>query len=237
MCFNRIKNILKKINRNNLDIAFWNGIGTLLAVGIPTFIDPLLEHHVRYGSRTYPLGKWVLLISLLVFCITLILNATIKSPLKRKALFTLFAIIIPTWALLPFFKPESPHFVVTVVPIFFGSISATVVLLRDYQIDFSYLLDSTVSIQTKLERLKIEYDYWYRLGLALLGTYGLFFVSFAVQSNKSIEIVTKEPSEIFLLNEWLWLVLIINAIWFLYGILGEIIKRINDIKDKFNIIK
>ena len=54
---------------------------------------------------------------------------------------------------------------------------------------------------------------------------------------KGMEIITKEPSEIFLLNGTFVVALILNAVWFLKGFLIEIITRINDIKNKFSLLK
>lgn len=237
MCYNQIKDLLSKIDRSSFEIAFWNGAGSLLAVGIPTIMDPLLEHHVRYGSRTYPFGKWIFLIGIIVFFLTYISNSNKKLSTKNKALFTLVAIFLPTWLTLPFFKPEFPHPNVVFTPIYFGLISASAVVLRGYEIDFSSLNDSNISPMIKLERLKLEYDFWKSLGVASLATYGLFVISIAMQMGKTIETITKEPSEIFLMNGTFAFSLILNAVWFLKGFLIEIISKINYIRNSFDMLK
>jgi len=233
MCLNKIKNLSTKIDYGSFEIAVWNSVGSILAVGIPTFIDPQLEHHVRYGARIYPLGEWVLLISLLVFALTLILNINKNFSTKKKAILTFCAILLPTWATLPVFKPEFPHMNVFGYPIYFGLISAGVVLLRGSKVDFSFL-KSNISYETKLERLKIEYNYWFKLAAASIATYGLFAISIAVEMSKIVEMATKEPSEIFLLNVTGAFALILNAIWFLTGYLREILTKISDIKNNFS---
>lgn len=232
MCFDKIKNLLAKIDSSSFEIAVWNMVGSLLAVGIPTFIDPLLKHHVTYGPRTY--SHWVLLISLLVFFLTLILNTQKNFSPKKKAVLTICAILLPTWATLPFFRQEFPHMNVLLTPIWFGLISAGVVILRGYEIDFSFLKNSNISYQTKLERLKLEYHFWFKLYVPLLATYGLFVISIAMQMSKNNEIITSEPSEIFLLQRAFGTMLILNAIWFLKGILIEIITKIINIKNNFS---
>ena len=215
----------------NLEIAFANAVGSLFAVGIPTFIDSKLEHHIMGNSLgNYPMGYWVLLIGVLVFLLTLIVNVIDNS---HKAFYTVLAIVIPTYLTLPNFLPQLPHLNVVIMPVYFGLISGGVVLIRDYKVDLSFLKSSKENI-IKLEQLKVEYDFWFKVGVTSFGTYATIIITTALQINNIFEIITPEPIEIFYLETAFLIVLIANIIWFLTGLMREIIRKIMFIKQQIN---
>ena len=229
MCLDKIKKSIS-IHKSNLDIATANAIGSLFAVGIPTFIDSKLEHHIMGPSLgNYPMGYWILLISVVVFLLTLIVNVKEKT---HKARNTVLAIVVPTYLTLWNFLPQFPHLNVVVMPVYFGLISGGVVLIRDYKIDLSFLKSSKDNI--KLEQLKIEYDFWFKVGVTSFGTYATIIITTALQMNNIFEIITPEPIEIFYLETAFLIVLIANIIWFLTGLMREIIRKIMFIKQQIN---
>lgn len=81
----------------------------------PTLLDPLL-HTTLYGTRTYPLGPWVALLSLLVFVLLYASNIMKKNILRvdngkalNRGIFSFLSILIPTMIVLPNFLPGIPH--------------------------------------------------------------------------------------------------------------------------------
>ena len=230
MCLDNIKKRLPLL-KSNLDVATANAIGSLFAVGIPTIIDPKLEHHLMVDSlEKYPMGYWICLIAVVVFFLTLIVNSKEST---HKARNTVLVIVIPTYLTLGNFLPQFPHLNVVVMPVYFGLISGAVVLIRDYKIDLSFLKSSN-DINIKLEQLKIEYEFWFKVGVTSFGTYATIIITTALQINNIFEIITPEPIEIFYLETAFLIVLIANITWFLIGLMREIIRKIMFIKQQIN---
>lgn len=91
-----------------LKISIWNAIGYVVSVGGPTIVDPAIEHHVEYGARTYPLGYWILLPSIMVLGLTYFVNIKNWSAVIKGSL-ALVVLVVPTWATLWNFVPGFPE--------------------------------------------------------------------------------------------------------------------------------
>ena len=57
-------------NSLHLTVSVFNALGYAIAVSVPTYLDPLLKSHVRYGARTYQAGYWPALISVPILIAT-----------------------------------------------------------------------------------------------------------------------------------------------------------------------
>jgi hypothetical protein len=161
-------------------VSIWNAIGYCFSVGIPTTIDPLLKHHVKYGARTYPLGYLALLLSFLVFYLTYKTNVNEKFSGNQKTILTLLSLLLPAWLMLPNFLPEFPHVFVFTCPLAFAGLSAYAVYLHNAKIEFNFISDNSIDKLAKIERIKMEREEWFRSALGLLSVYGLIAISLVI---------------------------------------------------------
>jgi hypothetical protein len=97
--------------QQGFDIGFRRKLSVLSAASFlasslpPVFVDPLLEHHVRYGARQYPLALWFIVpLCVLTFMLT-------SKAMSRSKSFVL--VLLPYLCaiaiLVPVFRPEVPH--------------------------------------------------------------------------------------------------------------------------------
>ena len=138
-------------------IGFFNSLGFALAVGVPTFFDPLLKSHVRFGAREYFLGPWVLLISPLVFIVTY--WCIVKSS-KHKYFFSWFPLAVSGIAVLWNFRPELPHANVTLWIIYYCVASFFASWIRYTPMDFNFVCDGSIHINARIERIKESISQW-----------------------------------------------------------------------------
>lgn len=213
-----------------LKTSICNAVGYIVAVGVPTIIDPMIEHHLKYGARIYPLGYWVFLFSILVFGLTYVGNHKNWSAVK-KSLYTLGALVGPTWLTLGNFLPERPHAFVLLVPIWFGILVATTVYVHNYQINFDFVHDDKIDMLVKVEKIKIEHDTWFKILLGLITMYGLALLYIYMYLRDFVPIITSSGTEQNTLIVTFAATVIINAILFFSGFVWEMLARMSEIRE------
>jgi len=172
-----------------LGLAALNSGGFSLAVGIPTWVDPLYESPA-FGRRTYPLGWWVLIFSLILAWATYRANVTKTMGLARgldsnraagKGLVS-FLLTLGTGALtLANFQPELPHLLVTGVVFASAAVTgiSSYIHYSTQSMDFGFIRERTISESVKLERLKTEHDVWFdalKIGITIALAAGVAFI-------------------------------------------------------------
>lgn len=219
----------------SLKVAIFNSISALIAVGVPTFVDPLINT-VRYGTRSYFLGSWVLIVAIAVFFLTFWINSTTHIVSKRVHL-TILSALIPVWVTLPNFLPEIPHLWVSLSPLPFAITSGATVWIHHHKIDFSFVVDQSLDPSTRFEILKIEYELWFRMTVGVLAVYCATVITYFTNLDRIIKLITSDPPGQFLLSMVFVIAITLNAVWFIFGPLMELFSKISSVKKQFSKIK
>lgn len=160
----------RKVSREKrfaIKISLFNSLGFMLAVGVPTFVDPLLKSHVAYayGARQYFLGPWVLLLPLFAFF------GTYLILIKRRYLFSWFPIAILGAASLWNFGPELPHGNVALWTTIYCITSSVTSWIYCSKVDSSYITDESIHVSARIERIKESINYWRTISIAIAAGY------------------------------------------------------------------
>lgn len=212
-----------------LKVSFWNAIGYAVSVGSPTIVDPILEHHVNYGARTYSLGYWILLPSIFILGLTYFVNIKNLSAFTKSWL-VLVILAVPTWATLWNFLPEFPHPQVSFGPIWFGILVALTVYVRNYKIDFDFVYDDRIDRLVKIERIKMEHNAWLRILIGLLTVYALGLLYIYMYLRDFVVTITPSAAEQMTLTVSFAAAVILNALLFLTGFVWEMLQRTKEIR-------
>src|SRR5712671_2428674 len=94
----------------------------------PTFIDPLLEHHVRFGPRTYPFGWWIGLGAIPIGLATFAGLGAV-SP-KRRLLFSFLPLVLGAIVLFVYYRQEFPHANVVTWSLLYALLALVTIWLR-----------------------------------------------------------------------------------------------------------
>lgn len=216
----------------SLIIATSNSLGYLISVGIPIFLDPMIRHHVLYGPRTYDHSGAIMLLSIIIFLFTFVLTiSNLQSQIKSVLNFIILVGIV--WSLLPIFKPEYPHAAVFLIPLTFGIITSASIYIHYYKIDSS-ILESSKDNTIKIEKIKLEYETWFRFFLVILTGYVAVYISFGSGLKNLSSLITYDGGEQFLIQAIYIMAASINAIVFAICICLEFVKKINEIKNKMD---
>lgn len=213
-----------------LKTSIWNAIGYAVSVGVPTIVDPAIEHHIKYGARTYPLGYWIFLPSIMVLGLTYFVNIKNWSAVIKGSL-ALVVLVVPTWATLWNFLPEFPHANVLFGPIWFGVLVALTVYVRNYQINFDFVHNDEIDMLVKVERIKMEHDAWFRILVGLLAAYGLGLIYTYMYLKDFVVIITNSEAEQMTLIVAFTAAVLLNALLFFSGFIWEMLARIREIRE------
>jgi hypothetical protein len=220
--------------------GLFNALAYALLVGIVTYGDSHMNHIV-YGVRNYPLGYSVILLSIPIFIITYIFNANNKisfGPLEInyssniKPFLTFFSLIIPIFLLLWVnFKPEFPHMCIFQFSLGYALVISLTVHAHNHIINFDFIKNDLISESVKIERVRLEYETWFRLIAALMAAYFLLNLYIFAQLIGLIEQITVVRSEQLLtlriVGFFIYLGAFFSFFWFI-----ELIKRSQFIKDQ-----
>ncbi len=212
-----------------LKVSVWNAIGYAVSVGIPTVVDPMLEHHVKYGARTYPLEYWIFLPSIIILGLTYFVNIKNWSAVTKGCL-ALIILVVPTWATLGNFLPEFPHANVLFGPIWFGALVALTVYVRNHKINFDFIHDDKIDRLIKIESIKMEHDAWFRILIGLLAVYGLGLIYIYMYVKDFMVVITPSAAEQMTLLVALTVAVVLNVLLFLTGFVWEMLARIREIR-------
>jgi len=172
-----------------LGLAVFNSGGFSLAVGIPTWIDPLYESPA-FGRRSYSLGWWVLAFSVIVAWATYRADTWDGRGLEKFLRFDpaaskslvgfLLTVGIGVLTLLNF-QPELPHLLVTGVVFSSAAVTgiSSYVHYSTQSMDFGFIQNESISENAKLERLKTDHDVWFdslKAGITIALAAGVAFI-------------------------------------------------------------
>lgn len=215
-----------------IKIAICNSIGYLVSVGVPIFCDPLIEHNYTFGPRVYPIGYSVFLGAIPIFLISLFFDiCNIKK--ETKSILICLSLVIPTWLTLSYFKPEFPHLWVLLVPIIFSLYISISVYIHDYEIRYDDFISlESISEKVKIEKIKLDYETWFRLFLAILTGYAVMAITYLTKLTDWVKMFTPIEKEQFMIQYFYSLAIFISAIIFIITVCIEMIKKITETKDK-----
>ena len=213
-----------------LKTSIWNAIGYAVTVGIPTIVDPLLEHAVKYGARIYPLGYWILLPSIVVLGLTYFVCVKKWSASTKRSLVFIILLIF-SWATLGNFLPEFPHLWILLVPIWFGSLVALTVYVGNYWIDYSFIQDGQIDRSVKMLRISLEHDSWFRILIGTIGGYVLILIYIFMFMKDFIPTISTWQTEQFFLMIAYSVTIALNILLFLTGFVWEMLVKIKKIRD------
>jgi hypothetical protein len=180
-------------------IAAFNSIGFIIAVSIPTYLDPLLTSDVVYGPRHYTMGYWVNLFAILVFFPTYVSIIKAKVNWQKYIFSCLFLILCGTFVLWNF-KPEFPHGNVVLCVIGYSVVSVVTVWIRYTPLHMEYVENNEIAVQARIEGIKSTLNIWKTITYALIANY-LTILYYWLKSFQEFNgyVVTKQE-EMVLLN-------------------------------------
>lgn len=171
-------------------LSILNSIGFMLAVGVPTYIDPMYQSTL-FLRRTYPLGYYILFLAYPIFVITYFLNQKETNLLKflhindkprNRAVANLIANIGVALIAMPNFAPEIPNLYVVGCSFLSGGVTA----LSSYfhftgnLLDFGFVRNENPPASVKLAILRQDFDFWFAalkifvtIALSLAGAYAI----------------------------------------------------------------
>ncbi len=214
-----------------IKISIWNVVGYCLAVGGPTIIDPLLEHHVLREVRSYPLGVWVFAPAVLVGLSTYWFNIRNWSS-TVLGVFTFVSLLVISYATLPNFTPGFPHHNVLLVPIYFGLVTGLGSYIHHFRINLEFL-NTYGHYQAKTERLKMEHEAWFKFIVALVSLYVIatLYLSLSLTANTAqLFSTTSSIAETDLLRIAYTILIILNCLAFITCPLWELGKKTSAIR-------
>jgi len=224
------------MDRFAIKISTWNGIAFCVAVGGPTFLDPLIVHRVEYGTRTYPLGFWVLVPSVLVWGLTYVVVSSKWSPIN-KSMLTFLALAVPTWLTMPNFLPELPHPMVLFIPIWFGIWTALSTYVKHYVLRYHFVNQTNVTRFVKVERLKMEHETWFRILLGFLAAYIAVEVAIYLYLQQFSVTLTTSVEEVLKYQVAFGGLVISNGLLFLICFVWEMLNKMRDIRERITSIR
>lgn len=210
-----------------------NTVGYCVAVGIPTILDSRLHSHVDYGARTYPAGNWIFLPGIAVFVLTYLVCAKNWSCIHTPFLKTLAVVSVLVFMAsftLYNFLPEFPHAHVVFVSIWFGIIIGLGVYITTHTIDLGFMRRDDIEPQLKTERLKMEYDFWWKIFTATSTSYGVSLVYIWIYLTEFATIIIPDNAE---RNDFLIAITvaaICNFLAFVLVFVWETFRKLGEIK-------
>jgi len=126
----------------------------------------------------------------------------------------------------PIFHPQTFLF-----PFYFSAMTATSVYLHNFKINFDFLKYGSISESIKIEKIKLEYETWFRLLLTLLAGFSAIAITHYISIPRFNELVTSNVYEQNLLMVSLSMQEVFFAFVFLITICFDILKIIFKIKD------
>jgi hypothetical protein len=183
-----------------LRIGLCNAIGFGAVVAAAIYVDSNI-HHSIYGIREYPFGYGTVFLSPIILIITYAVNIA-KIGYHKKFIYTFLCFMLPITILLftTFFKPIFPHPSVLAVSLLYSTIIALTVLIKNYEISDRFLYSESISEGVKLEKVKLEYDFWFKSFITILTGYSLWALYFIYNFSLTYPTVTNIKNEIILLG-------------------------------------
>lgn len=217
-------------------LSILNSIGFMLAVGVPTYIDPMYQSAL-FPQRTYPLGYHILLLAYPVFLVTYFLNHKETNLLKsfhvddkprNRAVANLMANIGVALVAMPNFAPEIPHLYVFGCSFLSGGVTA----LSSYfhftgnLLEFGFVRNEDLPANVKLAILRQDFDFWFAalkvfvtIALSLAGAYA---INVFVLYGQVFPTNPKAATSFALVQAF---GSIFYIVFFIFGILREILVR------------
>jgi hypothetical protein len=159
-------------------------------------------------------------------------------------IFTLLGFLLFTWSISFIYLfttlkriPLNEIGFIVIAPIIFASIIVTSIYIHNYEINFKFTDDNSITERVKIELVKMHYETWFRLLLTILAGYAAIAISFTSFIPTLAALMDSDKNEQFLIFNFTFFAAILVSIVFLVTICSEIIAKIFFITNQLKNIK
>ena len=158
-------------------VAVFSLIGYFTVVAGPVLLDPRLPTHIGYPKRKYPRHGWIWwLFTPLAFVLPYLALQFLK-PKEILLIGSMAPLIILAIAASLSFPPEQPHFGTLLCGYGFALIIGLTIAFHIYANDFTYVVNTTVPFDSRLEHIKATAAFWQTIAVYSGAAYLAFAVS------------------------------------------------------------
>ena len=183
-----------------LKMALCQTFAYIWATVPPVFVDPLLFHHVRYGSRQYP-KAWYCIIPL---SILLLLSTLVVMSRTERTWAPLIPFCVVLVASFPFFTPEFPHGNLVMVGLIWLIIAILTLWAHTYTITVggkAKFESGEIDTASKIEYVKEMAFFWRTSLIGLAGAFIALTISWlSLTTNLNKETAGGHQDEAFVLD-------------------------------------
>lgn len=204
-------------------IAFAMLVGYLLATVPQVYLDQLIQSHVAFKPRHYPLayliapiGGWVLVVTL---------YAVVRAPAHLQLL-SLLPFIAGCTVSLPIFTPEVPHGNLLFVGIVWLLLGAVTIWVHAYPIMGLPKDSYRPTAQAQIEYVKAQSAVWKSIALGLLAAYLGVIVTLVRELHVANEALVSAPQDRFLLNGYINLEVTVMSLFMFVGPIYETVAKV-----------
>ncbi len=216
-------------------IAVANMLGYLVATIPPIIIDPKLIHHVRYGARHYPIGWWVLPISIVVGIATYAVMALVRE--QKRTIWNSIPLLLATGCSLPFFRPEFPHMTVLTATVFTFLLSIAATWIRYAPLKTERAHDPGLARDMRVKWVEGQSLFWRGATVAILAIFLTAINSWfrsMLDADRAFDTI---PGELVLLTHLVIVLTSFGTSWFILGPLIEAVRKCKQANDLLLAIK
>lgn len=223
-----------------LRTGIFNALAYVFLVSVVTYGDSHMNH-VVYGVRNYWLWYYVNFLSILILYFTYKFNIGYKVSIRfskinysfnNKPVLTFLTLIIPIFLLLWVnFRPEFPHMSIFQFSLGYAFVIASTVHTHNHRINFEFINNKLISESVKIERVKLEFETWFRLFVSLMAAYFLLNLYVFSQLTNLIGQITKNPGEQLLTLRCMGFLIFLGAFFSFFWFI-ELMKKTQLIKDQ-----
>jgi len=220
-----------------LKLAFCQTFAFIWATVPPVIVDPLLFHHVRYGSRKYPMAFYYIISGSIV----LLVSTFIAMSKTTRMWAVLIPFVVVLLGALPFFTPELPHGNLVIVGLIWLVIAILTLWAKTYAITVggkAKFESGEIDNASKIEYVKEMAFFWRTSLIGLAGSFIALTISWlSLTTNLNKETVGGHQDEAFVLDGMHIAGLLLCALILLICPLWEAMKKHRTVAELFFEIK
>lgn len=206
-------------------VATFSLIGYCSMIALPLYVDPKLYSHVAYGARDRPSNSWRWWLGgPIVFLLPLLMLRWFTSEGALLACSTaplVVAVVIAAFS----FPPERPHAGIVGTGFGFAVIILLTVVGRFTANDFSFVNQTGVPFEARLERLKAVVVLWQTISIYAGAGYLAFLVTWLYVNWVGAEKTVSGAKDRFVLGNWMATIMVMATACVLFGPLFEFFRN------------
>lgn len=218
------------ISRFELRVSLFNAIGLAMAIGVPTYLDAWLTTHIWWGSRSYPLGFWVLLLAPLVFITSTVCFRYIRGWRARVWVPSTLVVVAGLVSLLNF-RPEFPHVNIIAWVLLFAVASISASWIHYLPVQDTFLQSPKIRFESKVDKIKEMVALWRAFSITFTATYAGLLIPWYMYYLKSTPVLVSDPVEAWVLKLWMCGEVGIFSVWMFLGPILESWSRTATVSD------